>query len=84
MDADSTGGGKEVDHDIEKELENILGAQYMITLQRGPGRDDPPYAVCGCGEFQTEPDTNLLALGRAAKEHSIESGHLLRPHNVER
>lgn len=52
---------------------------YRVTLGKGKGRDDLPYAQCDCG-WKTLPSENLSALGQAAKDHVIETGHRFREH----
>jgi hypothetical protein len=72
-----------LDKEMEAELEEMLNVQYMITLQGDLRSDVPPKVVCGCG-WEEGPDANLVNLGVAAKQHFEETGHILRPHDVER
>jgi hypothetical protein len=56
---------------------------HIITLE-GETRGmhvEGPYVVCTCGTFReglTEERTKLLDLGRLAKQHAEETGHILR------
>lgn len=75
---------KDLDFDIE-DLDSLLGdkVQYLITLEGKLSSDIPPKAVCGCGE-ESEPNTDLYKLGIWAKRHQNKTGHLMRPHDIER
>lgn len=51
---------------------------HFVALVGKLSSDIPPHAECTCGEFKTEPNTDLYALGVAAKAHSEATGHRLR------
>lgn len=61
-------------------LENgeIVEAE-TIWLDGNLRSDTPPVIRCTCG-WAVGPESNLLTLGRAAKQHEIETGHLRRSH----
>lgn len=51
-----------------------------ITLKGDLRSEDPPKIICTCG-WETEVNSNLLILGRAAKQHEIDNpGHFRRQH----
>ena len=53
---------------------------HLITLEWDRRSGEPPHAECTCGEFKTEPTTNMLKLGLEAFKHRDITGHILREH----
>lgn len=65
--------------EIKKE-ESEAVEQFLITLEWDRRSGEPPHAECTCGNFKTEPTTNMASLGLRSFAHRDETGHQLRQH----
>lgn len=54
--------------------------QFLITLEWDRRTGEPPHAECTCGEFKTDPTTNMASLGLRSFAHRDATGHQLRQH----
>lgn len=65
---------------VRKLIENTSIIETETIWLDGNLRSDvPPTIRCTCGWY-VGPSENLLELGRAAKGHEMETGHLRRSH----
>lgn len=59
------------------DINGVGPLEDVITLVPDRKGLEPPSVVCTCG-WSFGPNSNLLHLGRQAKNHSIDTGHKMR------